>query len=151
MSTPPSAELEAAELEAAAVGTPSVPATSRGVRIGYLIAGLAFTALGVIGAFLPLMPTTVFLILAAGCFGKSSPKLEAWLVNHPRFGPSVRAWRANKAIPRKAKIAACMGMAGGMAIFLAAARPKLWLGLLVGAIMVGCAAFVVSRPEPPSA
>lgn len=129
----------------------SVRTTSRGVRIGYLIAGFFFVALGIIGAILPLMPTTIFLILAAGCFGRSSPKLEAWLLNHPRLGPSVKAWRANGAIPRKAKIAACVGMAGGMAVFLLAARPKLWLGLLVGAIMAGCAAFVVSRPEPPTA
>ncbi|MBI1683156.1 YbaN family protein [Caulobacter hibisci] len=145
MSTPPSAELPSAEIDAA-----GAPAASRGVRIGYLIAGFAFTALGIVGAFLPLLPTTVFLILAAGCFGKSSPRLEAWLLNHPKFGPSVRAWRANKAIPRKAKIAACLGMAGGMAVFLLAARPKLWLGLLVGVIMASCAAFVVSRPEPPT-
>lgn len=124
---------------------------SRGLRVGYLLAGLAFTGLGIAGAFLPLLPTTIFLILAAGCFGKSSPRLEAWLLNHPRFGPSIRAWRANGAIPRKAKVLACMGMAGGMAVFLVAARPKLWLGLLVGAIMAGCAAFVVSRPAPPTA
>jgi len=151
MSTPPSAEAPAVELPSTGLETVSAPATSRGVRIGYLVAGFAFTALGIVGAFLPLMPTTVFLILAAGCFGKSSPKLEAWLLNHPKFGPSVRAWRANKAIPRKAKIAACLGMAGGMAVFLLAARPKPWLGLLVGAIMAACAAFVVSRPEPPAA
>ncbi|PVM88933.1 DUF454 domain-containing protein [Caulobacter radicis] len=148
MSTPPSAEPPAIELDAPAA--PTLPA-SRGVRVGYLIAGLAFTALGIIGAFLPLMPTTIFLILAAGCFGRSSPRLEAWLLNHPRFGPSVRAWRANGAIPRKAKVFACLGMAGGMAVFLLAARPKPWLGLLVGAIMAGCAAFVVSRPTPPAA
>lgn len=147
MSTPPSAEPPAIELDAPEA--PVLPA-SRSVRTGYLIAGFAFTALGIIGAFLPLMPTTIFLILAAGCFGRSSPKLEAWLLNHPRFGLSVRAWRANGAIPRKAKVFACVGMAGGMAVFLLAARPKLWLGLLVGAIMAACAAFVVSRPAPPT-
>jgi uncharacterized membrane protein YbaN (DUF454 family) len=147
MSTPPSAEPPAIELDAPA---PAALPTSRGVRTGYLIAGLALTALGIIGAFLPLMPTTIFLILAAGCFGRSSPRLEAWLLNHPRFGPSVRAWRANGAIPRKAKVFACLGMAGGMAVFLIAARPKPWLGLLVGVIMAGCAAFVVSRPAPPT-
>lgn len=141
MPNPPPAQTE----------SPPARAASRGLRIGYRIAGLFFVALGVIGAFLPLMPTTIFLILAAGCFGRSSPRLEAWLLNHPRFGPSVRAWRANGAIPRKAKLAACLGMGGGMIVFLVAARPKLWLGLVVGLIMAGCAAFVVSRPAPPSA
>jgi uncharacterized membrane protein YbaN (DUF454 family) len=147
MSTPPSAEPPSLEMDEPAAAMP----TSRGLRVGYLLAGFAFTGLGIAGAFLPLLPTTIFLILAAGCFGKSSPRLEAWLLNHPRFGPSIRAWRANGAIPRKAKVLACMGMAGGMAVFLIAARPKLWLGLLVGAIMASCAAFVVSRPAPPTA
>lgn len=147
MSTPPSAEPPSLELDAPEAALPA----SRGLRVGYLVAGLAFTGLGIAGAFLPLLPTTIFLILAAGCFGKSSPRLEAWLLNHPRFGPSIRAWRANGAIPRKAKVLACLGMASGLAIFLFAARPKLWLGLLVGAIMAACAAFVVSRPAPPTA
>ena len=51
----------------------------------YLACGLVFTALGIVGAFLPLMPTTIFLILAAGCFARSSPRLEAWLLDHAQF------------------------------------------------------------------
>ena len=74
-------------------------------RALYLVLGLGFTGLGIAGAFLPLLPTTVFLILAAGCFARSSPRLEAWILGHRRFGPLVRAWRENGAIPRKAKIA----------------------------------------------
>lgn len=115
-------------------------------RTLFLILGLGFTALGVIGAFLPLMPTTIFLILAAGCFARSSPRLEAWLMGHPRFGPTLRAWRENGAIPRPAKVMACAGMALGFGVFFVAAHPRPWLALSVGAALAACAAFVVSRP-----
>ena len=112
--------------------------------------GLICVGLGIIGALLPLMPTTVFLILAAGCFARSSPRLEAWLLNHKRFGPTLRAWRANGAIPRKAKIAACAGIALGFALFVVGAHPKLMLELIVGVVMAACALFIVTRPAPPS-
>lgn len=112
------------------------------------IAGVAFVGLAIVGVFLPLMPTTIFLILAAACFARSSPRLEAWLMNHPRFGPPLRAWRREGAVPRKAKVLACVGIAGGFAIFWFAAHPKPWLALGVAAVLALIAAYVVSRPAP---
>lgn len=120
----------------------------RSVRLGWLVLGLMFVALGFVGAFVPLMPTTIFLILAAACFTRSSPRLEAWLLNHPRFGRALRAWRAERAVPRRAKIAACLGVTIGYGLFWMAARPGLWLGLAVAVVMAACALFVVSRPSP---
>ena len=116
------------------------------VRFGWLALGFLFVALGVIGALLPLMPTTIFLILAAGCFARSSPRLEAWLLDHPRFGPTLRAWRRDRAIPRKAKWLACTGITAGYAIFLATAHPHWPLGVIVAAAMAACALFILSRP-----
>jgi uncharacterized membrane protein YbaN (DUF454 family) len=60
------------------------------VAIGPVL-GLIFVGLGFVGAFAPLMPTTIFLILAAACFIRSSSRLEAWVLNHPRFGPTLPA------------------------------------------------------------
>lgn len=117
------------------------------LRVFYLIAGLVLVALGIIGAFLPLMPTTIFLILAAWCFARSSPRLETWLLNHRQFGPTLRAWRESGAIARPAKIMACSGMAVGFILFWIGAQPGVWLWLLVLSIMLACAWFVVSRPE----
>ena len=117
----------------------------------FLALGVLFVGLGIIGAFLPLMPTTIFIILAAGCFARSSPRLEAWLLNHKTFGPSLRAWRENGAIPRKGKIFACLGMGFGLALFfwawLAHPNRHVWVAVMVTAIIGACPAFVVSRPD----
>ena len=124
---------------------PSEPRLARGV---WLVLGLICVALGFIGAVVPLMPTTVFLILAAGCFARSSPRLEAWLLDHPRFGPTLRAWRRDRAIPRAAKVMACLGMTTGLALFWWGAHPHWPLLLLVATVLGLCAAYVVSRPSP---
>jgi uncharacterized membrane protein YbaN (DUF454 family) len=117
-------------------------------RIPYFCLGWLMVALGFIGAFVPLMPTTVFLILASWFFARSSPRLEAWLLGHPQFGSTLRAWNETGAVPRGAKIMACIGMAAGFGLFVAGAHPGPWLALGVAAVMLGSAVYVVSRPSP---
>jgi uncharacterized membrane protein YbaN (DUF454 family) len=124
------------------------PRTHGAIRAGWLLLGSVFVALGFVGALLPLMPTTIFLILAVGCFARSSPRLEAWLLDHPHFGPTLRAWRRDGAIPRRGKIAACIGIAFGFVLFLATAHPAAWLIAVVALALGGCAAWIVSRPPP---
>ncbi len=116
------------------------------VRLGWLALGCLCVVLGIIGAVLPLMPTTIFLILAAGCFARSSPPLEAWLLDHPRFGPTLRAWRQDGAIGRKAKVMACAGMMLGYAAFLIVVHPAIGLAALVAIGMGACALYVLTRP-----
>lgn len=116
----------------------------------YFLLGLIAVMLGIIGAFLPLMPTTIFLILAAFCFSRSSERLQAWLHGHPRFGPPILDWEREGAISRRSKIAACCGMVLGFGIFHFTAHPALWLDALVAGILLGCACYVTSRPLPES-
>lgn len=118
-----------------------------GSRIGFILLGCFFVLLGIIGALLPVMPTTVFLIAAAWAFGKSSPRLENWLLSHPKFGPVLVAWRKSGAIPRKGKIAACTGISIGFIIFMLTAHPSWWLALIVFVFMFISAIWIVSRPE----
>ena len=61
-------------------------------------------SLGFLGIFLPLLPTTVFLLIAAACYAKSSDRLYNWLLNHKWFGPYIRNWREHKAISLKSKL-----------------------------------------------
>lgn len=68
-----------------------------------LLCGWVCVALGLIGAFLPLLPTTPFLLLASACFMRGSPKLNHWLLNHPRFGPTLQNWHHHRAVSRHVK------------------------------------------------
>ncbi len=110
------------------------------------VAGLILTALGVVGLILPLLPGTIFLILAAWCFSQSSPRFEAWLLGHPRLGPQVRRWRETGSIARRVKYIACGSMLLGFAILTATSAPPIALGLS-GACLLAAGIYVASRPE----
>lgn len=121
---------------------------SADMRMLYLCLGWLMVATGIVGAFLPVLPTTPFLLIALWCFSKSSPKLEAWLLSHPRFGPSLRNWREKGAVPRKAKIAAVSLMTMSYAIFWFGTQPNPLPAVIVAATMLGAGLYVSTRPEP---
>lgn len=73
-------------------------------RVFLNLSGVVSLGMGIIGIFVPILPTTPFLLLAASCFYRSSPKHYEWLLSHPRFGPPIRSYRTLKAIPLKAKV-----------------------------------------------
>ncbi len=121
----------------------------RWTRPFWIVAGCASLALGIIGIALPILPTTPFIILAAFCFARGSQRLNAWLVNHPRFGPSLVAWQQHGAIPRKAKRAAVIGMAVALLLSIAVGVSGTVLAIQIVA-MAGAATFVLTRPAPPA-
>ncbi|MBX3620873.1 MAG: YbaN family protein [Rhizobacter sp.] len=84
---------------------------SRGQRLLWLAAGVLSLVVGVVGIFLPLLPTTPLVLLAAFCFSRGSERWEAWMLAHPRFGPMVHDWRRNRAVPLRAKQLATVMMA----------------------------------------
>lgn len=119
------------------------------MRILWLAAGLFFTAVGIVGAFLPVLPTTVFLLIATACFARSSPRLHGWLVNHPTFGPPIRNWNENGAISRQAKRMAVgtMAVVFGLSVLFGLSRVAL---IGQAALMLIGAGFILTRPDGPS-
>lgn len=115
-------------------------------RAIYVLFGWLCVALGVIGAFLPVMPTTVFLILAAICFGRGSPRAHAWLTGHSWLGPPIRKWEETGAISRPAKAWACGGMAASFVVSWALGAPGIVLAIEAVAL-ISAAAFVLTRPD----
>jgi len=103
---------------------PPPPAWQRHLWLG---AGLLSVLLGFIGIFLPLLPTTPFILLAAFCFSKGSPRCERWLLQHSRFGPMTREWRARRAVPLRAKqIATAMMAVSSLSCWWILPQPWLW-------------------------
>ncbi|MEM7284850.1 MAG: YbaN family protein [Actinomycetota bacterium] len=115
-------------------------ATSRNpvARLGWLLAGLIAVAIGGVGVVVPGLPTTGFFILAAWCFSKSSPRLEAWVLGLPGIGPMVSDYRDGLGMPRRAKILAIgmMVLAGGLSAWLAVDNTVIRIVIIV-AVLIG--------------
>ncbi|HEV7247054.1 MAG TPA: YbaN family protein [Shinella sp.] len=118
------------------------------MRSLYMLAGLLMTALGIIGAFLPLLPTTPFLLVAVWCFSRSSPRLEQWLLNHRTLGPPLQNWRREGAIAARTKMLAICLILASYGFFIYRTQPSLPLAAVVGLILSGSALFILTRPLP---
>ena len=111
----------------------------------YLTGGVVSTALGVVGIFLPILPTVPFLILAAFCFARSDPALEARIMNHPVYGPPIRTWREKGAVSRRGKLAATVAFSASI-FFGYFTLPAPWV-FLPPVIAVVCLSWLWTRPE----
>lgn len=76
---------------------------SRAVRAALWVAGTVCVALGILGVFLPVLPATPFMLLAAACYARASPRFYNWLLNNRTFGPTIREWRRYGSIPWRTK------------------------------------------------
>lgn len=125
---------------------PTAPVRPRW-RLLYL--GLAYlcVGLGMAGAVLPVLPTTPFLLVALWAYFRSHPEKAQKLLDHPRFGPALRDWREQGAIPTRAKIAAVIVMAASwVLVYVTAPHPA--APIVVGLILCCTGTFVATRPSP---
>ena len=119
-------------------------------RVVFIAIAWTSFALGLIGVFVPLMPTTCFMLLAVWAASRGSPRFAGWIREHPRFGPAVVAWEGERAIPRHAKWLAA-GMLAVSVLVLAFTISLAWLkfALIAGLFLLGV--WIVTRPEPVGA
>ncbi len=112
-------------------------------KIVWITAGSIALGLGILGVFLPLLPTVPFLLLAASCYLKGSLRLYKWLLSHPYFGKIIQDYKENKVIPVKAKMSTIilLWLSIGISIFLVS---TLWIRLLLLIIAVGVTIHVLS-------
>lgn len=124
------------------------PAQSRLARLLYGAAGWISLALGIIGVFVPGLPTTPFVLLAAACFSKASPRMHQWLINHRLLGPFIRNWEEHRSLTMRTK---CLAI-GTMVIMLSisawhlSGRPWMQASILMlGAIGAFCVLRIPTR------
>ncbi|HCU88671.1 MAG TPA: DUF454 domain-containing protein [Gammaproteobacteria bacterium] len=112
------------------------------IRRLYLFLGFFFLALAILGIFLPLVPTTPFVLIAAACFGRSSEKWHNWLRNNSTFGPMLHNWQINRCLTLRVKTFALLSMlmAGGYSIFFAIADFSL---RIIGGILIALGFFAI--------
>lgn len=116
-------------------------------KLLWRVLALVLVALGVIGAFVPVLPTVPFLLAAAWAAGHGWPALERRLLEHPRYGEYIVRWRESGAVPRRAKWAASAMMALS-AVVLQATQAPLAVKIGAPAVMAAVAIWLWRRPEP---
>lgn len=124
---------------------------ARGPLRWLLVGGGVFSlGLATIGVVLPLVPTTPFVLVAAACFARSSPRLDRWLRSSRLFGSVLEDWRRDRAISPRAKVAAVTGIVifGGTSVVLFVG--PWWLQLVVSAVLLAVMAWILTRPGPGS-
>ena len=119
---------------------------SRGKKMVWFVIGLVALVLGGIGVFLPILPTTPFIILAAFAFGKSIPAWRRWLLNNKTFGPIIEDWEETGAIAPRYKIMATTMMIAALALsFYLAIKPVI-IGVQALCMLVAFG-FIITRPN----
>lgn len=121
--------------------------TEHGLRLLFLVFGGLFVALGVAGIFLPLLPTTPFLLLAAACFARSSERFYRRLLEHPALGATVREWREHRSLPRRTKWVAILTMAGTLALSILFFVPQPALQIALALFGLALAVYLYRIPS----
>jgi len=118
-----------------------------GVRYGLFVLGWSCVALGIVGALLPVVPSTVFFLVALWAFSKSSTRFHQWLYSHPMLGRPLREWHAHRVIPLPAKLLAVTTMFASLLYVIFFVADDWLLPAVLGAVMAAVAAYIISRPH----
>lgn len=117
------------------------------IRRLYLLLGWFFFGVGAVGAVVPGLPTTPFMLLALWAFSKCSRRFHDWLYAHPTFGPPLQQWCSHRVIPLKAKLLAVTMMTLSFVYLAFFTAISAWIKLVIALVMLYGAAFILSKPS----
>ena len=120
---------------------------SQSLRLIFLMIGFLAVGLGVIGAFLPILPTVPFLIVALWAFSKSSERFHNWLYHHKTYGPMLRDWDTYRVIPLWGKIWSCVAMFTSLSMMVFVDHIPHWALLTTAIIMFFVGLYICSNPS----
>jgi uncharacterized membrane protein YbaN (DUF454 family) len=122
--------------------------TSKLARISWLIGGSISVSVGLIGIIVPGLPTTVFMLIAAACFYRSSQRFYDWIISHKLFGHHVKNYREGKGMPKRAKVMAFLFMWGFVLFAVAVGIPDhlLWAKIITSLSAVTGTGYIASLP-----
>jgi uncharacterized protein len=115
------------------------------VKVAFALLGWICVGLGAVGIVTPLLPTTPFLLVATYCFSRSSDRFNTWLLEHGTFGPIVRDWQEQRAIPMRGKIIALLTLAASAIYLGTKSGLDGWLKALALSALFCSAVFISSR------
>jgi len=116
-------------------------------RIFYFLLAWVFFGIGFIGMFVPILPTTIFMILALWSFSKSSDRFHHWLYTHKLFGPSLQLWTEHRVIPVIAKSFSVLFMTISIVYLYFFADVPVWILIMATIIVVYASWFILSKPS----
>jgi uncharacterized membrane protein YbaN (DUF454 family) len=122
------------------------PVRSKSISALYVIAGSISLGLGVLGMFLPLLPTTPLWLLAAACYARGSQRFHHWLIHHPMFGETIRRYQSGEGIPRKARNKTLIILWATLLFSAWWVQHKPWLWILLAAVGVGVTIYLMRLP-----
>lgn len=140
---PPPASLFAAP-RAAVISADARPT----VRRMWRLLGMGSVAIGIVNAFIPLLPTTVFLLIGIWAYGKGDPAMRQRLLSHPRYGTALTLWVERRQLTRRGKLAACTGITLSALLTLAMIGVHKPTGWMVAAGLSALCIYLLTRPEP---
>jgi len=119
------------------------------MRLLYFSLGCLFFCIGFVGVFLPIVPTTPFMLLALWGFSRSSPRFHNWLYTHRLFGPPLQQWQKFRVIPPVAKYCSVFFMLTSLVYLSLFTTTPVWIILIVAAIMAYGGWFILTKPSYP--
>lgn len=116
-------------------------------KVIFVFLGFLSLGIGILGIFLPILPTTPLVILAAYFFSKGSKRLHRWLTENPYFGEMIKDWEGHKVIPLKAKVLATSMIIPSFAYTLIFVPVAVWIKIIVTCIGAYALHFIWTKPE----